>query len=336
MKATILLTGGLGFIGSHICRLLSEKGYRFVVIDKCSAESKEDIFNLSGAKFYKKDISKEDIEEIFKIEKPDFVIHLAAQISVNNSEKNPYEDASINILATIKLLELCKKYNIKKIIAASTAAVYGNSKYLPVDEKHPLEPFSHYGLSKLTMEKYIQLSKVPYIIFRFSNVYGPGQKNNGETGVISLFSQAMENNENIYINGTGEQIRDFIYVEDIANIFLKAIENNVQNEIVNFSCNKGTTINSLFEKMKQVYGYKFEPVYKPEKQCEIKSSILSNEKAFKLFEIKDDLTKLEDGILKLKMFNKNKKPDMNSKKMQTFEGGVLNGYFKNLRYYSNI
>lgn len=307
MKRTILLTGGLGFIGSHICRLLSKKGYKFVVIDKCSADTKEDIINLPGIKFYRKDIVKDDIEEIFKIEKPDYVIHLAAQISVSFSEKNPYEDASINILGTIKLLELCKKYNIKKIIAASTAAVYGNSKYLPVDEEHPLEPFSYYGLSKLTMEKYIQLSKVPYIIFRFSNVFGPGQKNNGETGVISIFSHAMENNEKIYINGTGKQVRDFIYIEDITNIFLKAIESNVQNETVNFSCNKGITINKLFEKMKEIYDFKLDPVYNPEKEGEIKSSILSNKKALKLFEFKDDLTNFEDGILKLKMFNETQK-----------------------------
>lgn len=317
MEPKILLTGGLGFIGSHICRLLSKKGYKFVVIDKCKSDTKKDILNLSGIKFYKKDILNEDIEEIFKIEKPDIVIHLAAQVGVCASEKYPYYDASINILGSIKLLELCKKYNIKKIIAASTAAVYGNSKYLPIDEKHPLEPFSHYGLSKLTMEKYIRLSKVPYIIFRFSNVFGPEQKIDGETGVIAIFSHAMENNENVFINGTGEQIRDFIYVEDIANIFLKAIESDIQNEIVNFSCNKGITINSLFEKMKEIYGFKHEPVYKPAKKEEIKSSILSNEKAFKLFEIKDDLTKLEDGILKLKMFNRNKKSDNSLTEMQT-------------------
>lgn len=299
MNKRILITGGAGFIGSHICEFLSKKDYTVIIADNLSQGNYENIHKLKNIKFYNKDISKDEIEEIFQEEKPDFVIHLAAQVSVGNSVNNPYLDAEINILSTIKLLELCKKYGIKKIITASTAAVYGNSKYIPIDETHPKEPFSPYGLSKYTMEKYIELSNVPYIIFRFSNVYGPRQKISGESGVIAIFSKAMANGEIIKIYGTGDQVRDFIYVEDVAKIFVKAIESDVKNKILNFSTNKGITINELFKLMSKIYDYKLSPIYKNKKTEDIEISILSNEQAKKLFKI-EDLTNIETGLKKLK------------------------------------
>ncbi len=299
MNKRVLITGGAGFIGSHICEILSKKDYTVIIADNLSQGNYENIHKFKNIKFYNKDISKDEIEEIFKEEKPDFVIHLAAQVSVGNSVNNPYLDAEINILSTIKLLELCKKYGIKKIITASTAAVYGDSKYIPIDETHPKEPFSPYGLSKYTMEKYIELSNVPYIIFRFSNVYGPRQKISGESGVIAIFSKAMENGEIIKIYGNGDQVRDFIYVEDVAKIFVKAIESDVKNKILNFSTNKGITINELFKLMSKIYDYKLSPIYKNKKTEDIEISILSNEQAKKLFKI-EDLTNIETGLKKLK------------------------------------
>lgn len=270
-KNKVLVTGGAGFIGSHIVEKLLENNYNVIIIDNLSSGSIENIPNSDTLKFYQLNIEKDDLELVFQKEAPDYVIHLAAQTSVNFSISHPYYDANMNVMASIKLLELCKKYNIRKFITASSAAIYGNPKYLPIDENHPTEPMSQYGLSKLTMEKYIKLSGIPYIIFRFSNAYGPRQKSSKESGVVAIFNNAMKNNEPINIYGDGEQIRDFIYVEDIANICIKAINSNVENEIINFSTNKGVSLNQLFKVMKSLYNYTLNANYLPERIGDIKT-----------------------------------------------------------------
>lgn len=294
-KNKVLITGGAGFIGSHIVEKLLENNYNVIIIDNLSSGSIENIPNSDTLKLYQLNIEKDDLELVFQKETPDYVIHLAAQTSVNFSISHPYYDANMNVMASIKLLELCKKYNIKKFITASSAAIYGNPKYLPIDENHPTEPMSQYGLSKLTMEKYIKLSGIPYIIFRFSNAYDPRQKSSKESGVVAIFNNAMKNNEPINIYGDGEQIRDFIYVEDIANICIKAINLNVENEIINFSTNKGVSLNQLFKVMKSLYNYTLNANYLPERIGDIKNSILSNDKAYNLLKF-TNYTKLEKGL----------------------------------------
>lgn len=294
-KNKVLITGGAGFIGSHIVEKLLENNYDVIIIDNLSSGSIENIPNSDTIKFYQLNIEKDDLELVFQKEAPGYVIHLAAQTSVNFSISHPYYDANMNVMASIKLLELCKKYNIRKFITASSAAIYGNPKYLPIDENHPTEPMSQYGLSKLTMEKYIKLSGIPYIIFRFSNAYGPRQKSSKESGVVAIFNNAMKNNEPINIYGDGEQIRDFIYVEDIANICIKAINSNVENEIINFSTNKGVSLNQLFKVMKSLYNYTLNANYLPERIGDIKNSILSNDKAYNLLKF-TNYTKLEKGL----------------------------------------
>lgn len=294
-KNKVLITGGAGFIGSHIVEKLLENNYNVIIIDNLSSGSIENIPNSDTLKLYQLNIEKDDLELVFQKETPDYVIHLAAQTSVNFSISHPYYDANMNVMASIKLLELCKKYNIRKFITASSAAIYGNPKYLPIDENHPTEPMSQYGLSKLTMEKYIKLSGIPYIIFRFSNAYGPRQKSSKESGVVAIFNNAMKNNEPINIYGDGEQIRDFIYVEDIANICIKAINSNVENEIINFSTNKGVSLNQLFKVMKSLYNYTLNANYLPERIGDIKNSILSNDKAYNLLKF-TNYTKLEKGL----------------------------------------
>ena len=213
---TVLITGGAGFIGSHIVDKLIKNNYKVVIIDNFSSGKMSNLTENSKIEIFNENILSKSLDKIFEKTKPDFCIHLAAQTSVNYSISMPFEDAQINILASIKLFEICKKYNVKKIIAASSAAVYGMPQYLPIDENHSTEPISQYGLSKLTMEKYIKLSGIPYLIFRFSNAYGPRQSSSKESGVIAIFDKAMKNNERINIYGDGEQIRDFVYVEDIA------------------------------------------------------------------------------------------------------------------------
>lgn len=279
----VLITGGAGFIGSHMVDKLLESDYQVIVVDNLSSGDINNLPQNDNLKFYNCDILSKNLENVFESEKPDYIVHLAAQTSVAYSMSNAVYDAQMNILGSINILELTKKYNCQKFLVASSAAVYGLPQYLPIDENHPTNPMSPYGLSKLTMEKYIQLSNVPYIIFRFSNAYGPRQKSSKESGVVAIFDKAMKENAPINIYGDGSQIRDFIYVEDIARICVKAIESDVKNEIINFSTNKGITINELFENMSKIYNYKQAPNYLPERDGDIKDSILSNQNSLKIF-----------------------------------------------------
>ncbi|MCR4623436.1 MAG: NAD-dependent epimerase/dehydratase family protein [Alphaproteobacteria bacterium] len=297
--AKVLVTGGAGFIGSRVVEKLLSKNYSVCVIDNLSTGKRENLPECANSTFYNQDICGNSLEEIFEKEKPDFVIHLAAQVSVGNSVSDPYDDARTNILGSINLLELSKTYNVKKFIAASSAAVYGIPKNLPIDENHPTEPISPYGLSKITMERYIRLSGVPYIIFRFSNAYGARQYLSKESGVISIFDKMMKNNEQVSIFGDGAQIRDFVYVGDIAEIFERAIASDVNNETLNFSTNKGITVNELFLMMREIYGYKKAPVFLPEREGEIRDSILSNDKVVRLLRY-DKFKTLSEGLECLK------------------------------------
>lgn len=291
----VLVTGGGGFIGSHVVEKLLTKNHSVCVVDNLSTGKMENLPEHDSLKFYRQDICKNSLSEIFEKEHPDFVIHLAAQVSVNNSVSDPCTDARTNILGSINLLELSKVYNIKKFVVASSAAVYGIPKYLPIDENHPTEPISPYGLSKVTMERYVKLSGVPYIIFRFSNAYGARQYLSRESGVISIFDKVMKNDEQVNIFGDGTQIRDFIYVGDIAEIFERAILSNVNNETLNFSTNKGITVNELFLMMRKIYRYEKAPIFLPEREGEIRDSILSNGKVMRLFGY-DKFETLSEGL----------------------------------------
>lgn len=297
MHNNILITGGEGFVGSHIIDKLIDSNYSVISVDNnCAINSG---YLNPKARYIKADILSNEFEEVFKKYEIEYCIHLAAQTSVTTSINNPYKDAETNILGSIKVVELCKKYNCKKLIAASSAAVYGNPQYLPIDETHPTNPMSPYGLSKLTMEKYIQLSGVPYIIFRFSNAYGPRQNYSKESGVIAIFDRAMKNNKPINIYGDGEQIRDFIYVEDIANICIKALESKVENKILNFSTNKGVTLNKLFKEMSKIYHYSISANYIPARIGDIKESILNNKEVINQFGL-INFTDIKDGLKKMR------------------------------------
>ena len=193
---------------------------------------------------------------------------------------------------------LCKKYNCKKIIVASSAAVYGNPKSLPIDEDHSTEILSPYGLSKLTMEKYVKLSGVPYVICRFSNVYGERQNAFGEAGVVSIFNDAMLNNKDVFIDGDGEQSRDFIYVKDVAQIIYQLSQIDVNNQIFNVSTNKVCSINELFNQMAKIYNYSKKPLLRKERVGDIKHSVLNNSTLIKNITL-SDFTTLDIGLHEL-------------------------------------
>lgn len=292
----ILVTGGAGFIGSHIVDELINNSYNVIVADNLSTGRMENINN--SAIFYNIDIKdKTRLETLFINNKIKYIIHLAAQASVGYSMKYPICDANENIISSLNLIELAKKYNIKKLIVSSTAAVYGEPQYLPIDENHNANPSSYYGLSKLTMEKYIKLSNIDYIIFRFSNVYGPRQIPEGEAGVVSIFMDYFINNNEINIFGDGNQTRDFIYVKDIAKILFLCIKNdNITKEIINISSNVSISINELYEKLKHITKKDLKVNYLEERKGDIKHSLLNNSKLLNYIDIK--LTNINAGLEK--------------------------------------
>lgn len=290
---SILITGGAGFIGSHVTDFFIQKGYDVVIVDNLSSGKNCNI--NPKAKFYNLDVSSSDLQKVFKENYIEYVFHFAAQASVSFSIKNPLEDARENILGTVNLLHFCKKNKVKKFIFASTAAVYGIPEYLPVDENHSTDCLSFYGVSKLTAEKYIQLFGIDYIIFRFANVYGARQSSQGEAGVVAIFVDKMKKNQKIQIHGDGTQTRDFVHVSDIAQICFEALNAKIKNEIINISTNKAVSVNKLFELISQKCSYMILPEHTQERQGDIKHSVLDNKKCLKFFEIVPK-TNLQKGL----------------------------------------
>jgi len=188
-RGKVLVTGGAGFIGSHVMDKLVDSGYEVVVVDNLSTGKRE--YTHSEAKFYQPDITGPEIIDVFEAEKPDYIIHHAAQINVQNSIADPTRDANLNIVGTVNLLTNAVKYGVRRVVYASSAAVYGGPVYLPIGEKHPISPMSFYELSKFTPERYMELFSnlygLQYAILRYANVYGPRQYPKGEGGVISIF-----------------------------------------------------------------------------------------------------------------------------------------------------
>ncbi|MGJ7045774.1 SDR family oxidoreductase [Thermoanaerobacterium thermosulfurigenes] len=293
----ILVTGGAGFIGSNIVDLLIDNGYDVIVVDNMSTGKKENI--NKKAIFYNIDITDDNLYKVFENEKIDNVIHHAAQIDIQRSINDPVFDAKVNIIGTINLLECCRKYDVKKIVYASSAAVYGDPEYLGVDEKHKVNPISYYGISKHTPEHYIkvynELYGLKYTILRYANVYGIRQDPKGEGGVISIFIDKMLSGKNPVIFGDGNQTRDFIYVKDVAMANLLALEKG-DNEIMNISTNKATTINELVDVMSKIIGTHLKPIYASQRKGDILHSYLDNQKAKELLEWIPDYT-LEDGLI---------------------------------------
>ncbi|WP_342563251.1 NAD-dependent epimerase/dehydratase family protein [Paenibacillus sp. FSL R7-0345] len=302
----ILVTGAAGFIGSHIVDSLVAQNHQVVGVDNFSTGAHENVNAYS--KIYDMDINSEEVSTVFSYERPEVIIHHAAQIDVGSSMKNPLNDQHINIRGTLNILENMKKFGGKKIIYASSAAVYGTPKYLPVNEAHPIEPLSFYGISKYTPENYIKIYSeecgFKYTIFRYSNVYGPRQSAIGEAGVISIFINRLANKQAPIIHGDGEQYRDFIYVSDIVNANVKALELG-DGEILNLSMCETSTINYLLSLLKRNMSSDILPIFDQERVGDIRESCLDNSKAKKILGWSPEYS-LEDGIGDLCKYYKEK------------------------------
>jgi UDP-glucose 4-epimerase len=276
----VLVTGGAGFVGSHIVELLLKQGYTPIVLDDLSNGNPKNI--PINVKFYKASLLSKKVSKIFKKEKPDIVMHLAAQINVARSAEDPVEDANTNILGTIKLLEYCRFHNVKKFIFASSSAVYGDTEEAIISEDTPTNPISFYGTSKLVSEIYIKLfnklHNIPFTILRYSNVFGPRQKSDGEGGVISIFINNFLNGQVPVIFGDGSQSRDFVFVEDVAQANILAISNG-ENEVINIGYNQQTSINELYRILVEKFNSSVTPLYEPARDGDILHSQLNNNKA---------------------------------------------------------
>lgn len=292
----VLVTGGAGFIGSHIVERCIKKGFYTVILDNLSTGKEENIHQ--GAIFYKEDVRSERLKDILLQEKVEMVIHQAAQIDVQTSIKNPQYDASVNILGTINLLEACREAGVRKVVYASSAAVYGNPDYLPVDEGHPLKPQSGYGISKQVPEKYLRLYRelhgLDFTVLRYANVYGPRQDASGEGGVVAIFIDKLLKGETPTIYGDGEQTRDFIFVEDVARANLAALERG-SGQVVNISTGVAVSVNQLFQMIKDCVGTETVPRYAPERPGDIKESFLAPLKAEEVLGWKAGIA-LQEGI----------------------------------------
>jgi len=299
MAENYLVTGGAGFIGSQVVDHLISAGKIPIVVDNLSSGKIE---NLDPrALFYEQDITDvEMMERVFMLHKPTALFHLAAQISVSKSVREPEEDAMINIIGTLRLLKIAAKYGIKKVIFSSTGgAIYGDDvKKIPTDEQELPKPLSPYGIAKFSVENYLRFFSneigMKYTVLRYANVYGPRQDPYGEAGVVAIFSERMLRGQEVDIFGDGECVRDYVFVSDVAKANLLALE-KCENEIVNVGTGTGTSVNDLFAKMKDLTGYSKEAVHKESRPGDLKKSILDVKKA-KSFLNWEASVKLEKGL----------------------------------------
>jgi UDP-glucose 4-epimerase len=272
----ILVTGGAGFIGSHLVDALVAAGHDVIVLDDLSSGS---IKNLpKKVRFIKLDIRSNNVTTLFSEERFDAVYHFAAQMNVRKSVDDPRFDASVNILGGLNLLEAAIRNNNPKFIFSSTGgAIYGEQDYFPADESHPTRPLSPYGIAKLAFEKYLfyynQVYGLPYISLRFANVFGPRQNPHGEAGVVAIFVSKMLAGETPTINGDGKQTRDYIYVGDIVAAALKALEYR-ETDTFNLGTSIESDVNTLFMKLRELTGTDCPEQHGPAKAGEQLRSVL--------------------------------------------------------------
>jgi len=271
----ILVTGGAGFIGSHITDLLIEKGHKVAVVDDLSHGKKENI--NKKAVFFKEDICNPAIKTIFKKFRPEAVSHQAALVNVNQSLQQPLADVKVNVGGTLQVLEAAKACKTKQVIFASSAAVYGDTTKIPINENQEVSPISIYGASKAAAEAYARLYNDYFIttILRYANVYGPRQSSSAEGGVVAIFSQAIQKGKKCRIFGNGRQMRDFVFVKDVAQANYSLIK-KAKSGIFNVSTGREISILKLCHLCQEITGTKKEPIFNKPRKGDIYKSVLAN------------------------------------------------------------
>ncbi len=303
----ILVTGGAGFIGSHLVDAFIDQGHQVVVIDNLITGQRENVH--PEAKFLEMDIRDEAIRDVFEAERFEVVCHQAAQMDVRKSVDDPRYDAEVNILGTLNLLQASAKIGVKKFLFASTGgAIYGEQTEFPASEEHQTWPVSPYGVSKLTCEKYIyyfnQVFGLNYALLRYANVYGPRQNPHGEAGVVAIFTKKLLQGEQPIINGDGLQTRDYVYVGDVVRANLLALD-YPENDYFNVGTGKETDVNTIFRLIRDAVGSDAPETHGPAKPGEQRRSVLSYKKAREKLGWQPQVT-LEEGIQKTVEFFRQK------------------------------
>lgn len=301
----ILVTGGAGFIGSHLVDRLIQHGHEVVVVDNLATGYRH---NLNPrARFYETSLLDSSLSAVFQREKPDIVNHHAAQNDVRRSNTNPVFDAQHNIIGSIRLIQCCIEHSVQKVIYASSGGtVYGEPTYLPVDEAHPIAPISPYGISKHTVEHYLFLAAasagINYTVLRYANIYGPRQHPHGGAGVVAIFAESMLRGVSPTIFGDGSSTRDYLFISDAVEANLLTLTGG-DREIYHVSTGLQISLNELFCQLKRALGsstgcediVKMSPVYADPRPGEIHRIALNPAK------IERDLgwipkTSLQDGL----------------------------------------
>lgn len=276
----VLVTGGAGFIGSHVVEALLEAGHRVAVVDNLSTGKRHHV--PAGVPFYDMDIRDPELADVFAAEQPEVVSHQAGQVSVPRSVADPAHDASVNVVGLANVLEQARRHGVRKVLYASSVAVYGNPVALPVSEEHPPQPLSPYGLSKWVGERYLELFHrlhgLQFTVLRYANVYGPRQDPYGEAGVVAIFVSRMLAGEPVTIDGDGEQTRDFVYVGDVAAANLCALRQG-DGGTYNVGTGRATSVNRLFRTLCDVTDYLQEPRHGPPRPGDVRHSVLDPTRA---------------------------------------------------------
>ncbi len=280
----ICVTGGAGFIGSHLADKFIELGHQVVIIDNLSSGMLENI--NKEAKFIEIDINSDKIDSIFREEKFDIICHQAAQMNVRFSVDDPRNDAMNNIVGSLNLYEAAKNHKVKKVIFASSGGtIYGEQYVFPADESQPTNPCSPYGIAKLANEKYLYYYSQSYGIattmLRYGNVYGPRQNPKGEAGVVAIFIGKMLSGEQPVINGDGLITRDYVFIDDVVSANVKSLDDKVEG-IFNVGTGIETNVNYIFNKLKELTGASCEEFHGPAKIGEQRRSVISPQKLYEI------------------------------------------------------
>ncbi len=279
----VLVTGGAGFIGSHIQDALLAQGHEVIVVDDLSTGHRENVDQR--ATFYRLDIRDERVRDVFTTHAPEAVFHLAAQMDVRRSVREPIYDADVNVLGSLRILEACRESGTRRIVYASTGgAIYGEAQYLPADENHPINPISQYGVSKHTVEHYLHLywqnHGISYLSLRFPNVYGPRQDPHGEAGVVAVFSLQMLGGVQPVIYGDGSKTRDYVYVDDIVRAAMIGFTSPV---VGTYNLGWGIEVSdfTVFDTVRAAVGSSVQPRYAPRRLGEVERICLDASRARK-------------------------------------------------------
>jgi UDP-glucose 4-epimerase len=294
----VLITGGAGFIGSHIAEELLAQGHDVLIVDNLSSGRQENI--PAKAKFSKIDIRSPDMRVWLKQEKPDLIVHAAAQMSVRVSMEDPCLDTDINVAGLVNILSCLRDPNSQPYVVflSTGGAIYGEQEAFPATERHATRPESVYGLAKRVSEMYLdfwqRIYGLKFCALRLANVYGPRQNPHGEAGVVAIFCQRLGRKQTCTINGSGGQTRDFVFVKDVARAVGLVCQHKVSG-IYNIGTGIETSINDIFEKLRAILAPEVQAEHGPVKPGEQQRSVISPALAKKTFNWKPEVT-LTDGL----------------------------------------